>query len=277
LAMDFVSVQSASNPLLKKIRSLHTKQGRHEHCLFIAEGRKLIEEALAKGASIAHVIISKSFYKAAEQADLEALLLEHGLGKLSVTMVEDALFKPLSTLENVPEASVLAVIKMPDYKSDFLNQKDPLVVILDGIQDPGNMGTIIRSALAMGVSGIIMTKGCVDPFNPKVVRGASGALFQMPLILNLTFEDAVLQCKERSLKVIAMSPIAQKSLDQIDLKSGCALVFGNEGNGLDKSNQELADIKAFIPMNKASESLNVASSCAMALYESSRQRGWNYV
>lgn len=139
------------------------------------------------------------------------------------------------------------------------------------------MGTMIRSALAMGVSGMIMTKGCVDPFNPKVVRGASGALFQMPFVLNLTYDQAVSACKNHKLNVVALSPVASKSLDQVDLKNACALVFGNEGNGLNKSSQDLADIKAFIPMNKASESLNVASSCAMALYETSRQRGWNYV
>lgn len=276
--MDFVSVASASNPLLKKVRSLHTKQGRQEHCLFIAEGRKLIEEALAKGASIAHVIISKSFYQAGEQADLETLLIDNGLEKMSITIVDDSLFRPMSTLESPPEASVLAVLKSPSHNIDAMfASKTPLILILDGIQDPGNMGTMIRSALAMGASGMIMTKGCVDPFNPKVVRGASGALFQMPFVLNLTYDQAVSACKNHKLNVVALSPVASKSLDQVDLKSACALVFGNEGNGLDKSSQDLADIKAYIPMNKASESLNVASSCAMALYETSRQRGWHYV
>ncbi|QQR59050.1 MAG: RNA methyltransferase [Candidatus Melainabacteria bacterium] len=257
---------------------MHTKQGRQEHCLFIAEGRKLIEEALAKGASISSVIISKSFYQAREQADLETLLIDNGLEKMSITIVDDALFQPISTLENPPEASVLAVLKAPSHNIDVMfTSETPLILILDGIQDPGNMGTMIRSALAMGVSGMIMTKGCVDPFNPKVVRGASGALFQMPFVLNLTYEQAVSACKNHKLNVVALSPVASKSLDQIDLKDACALVFGNEGNGLNKSSQDLADIKAYIPMNKASESLNVASSCAMALYETSRQRGWNYV
>jgi len=95
--------------------------------------------------------------------------------------------------------------------------------------------------------------------------------------LNLTYDQAVSECKNHKLNVVALSPVASKSLDQVDLKSACALVFGNEGNGLNKSSQDLADVKAYIPMNKASESLNVASSCAMALYETSRQRGWNYV
>lgn len=274
--MDFVSVQSASNPLIKKVRSLHTKQGRQEHGLFIAEGQKLIEEALAKGASIAHVIVSQSFHQSGEHSALAALLADKE--KLSITIVDDSLLKSMSTLDNPPASSVLAVLKTPlhDLKSMF-EQKDPLLLILDNIQDPGNLGTMIRSALAMGVSGMIMTKGCVDPFNPKVVRGASGALFQMPFILNLSFDQAVSECKKQKLQVVALSPVASKSLDQIDLKSACALVFGNEGNGLDNSRQDLADIKAFIPMNKASESLNVASSCAMALYEAARQRGWIYV
>ncbi len=275
--MDFVSVESPSNPLIKKVRALHTKQGRQEHRLFIAEGEKLIEEALMKGASIVQVILSKSYHLRGNKSAVEEILVEHGLAKLPLVLVDDRLFELLSTLDNPPAASVLALLKEPEHKiENIFAGANPLVLILDGIQDPGNMGTIIRSALAMGVSGILMSKGCVDPFNPKVVRGASGALFQIPFVLNLSFEQIVQECKKNKLKVVALSPVAQHSLDLIDLKGGCALVLGNEGNGLDESSQALADVQAFIPMNKASESLNVASSCSMALYEASRQRNWKY-
>ena len=261
--MKILPIISSSNPLLKTIRLLHDRSGRTKTGLFLVEGTKPVEEAFAKGLSIKSVVVSQTYLKHAQarlSIDIDCLLV-----------LEDKLFANLVTTTTPP--GILAVAEIPKHTPEelFCSSK-PLILIAEAIQDPGNMGTIIRSALASSASGIICTTGTVDPFNPKVVRSASGALFALPILFDLSFLEAVSLVKEHGLKLLACQPRALTSYWQTDLTGAIAIVMGNEGQGLSPEVQQVVDQDISIPMDTKSESLNVAVCASLILYEALRQR-----
>lgn len=260
--MEINSVSSASNSLLKRVRQLQSRSGREKAGAFLIEGEKLFDEAVKHAVDIEAVIVRESFlasdYLASKQLE-------------RVTVVDDKLFLDLATTET-PQGLV-AIARFKPWTADALFQgAAPLVVIADRVQDPGNLGTMIRTGLALGATGILLTKGSVDAFNPKVVRSAAGALFALPFLENIVIEDAISQCRNRGLTILAFSADGQRRLSEIELKKPTALLLGNEANGLDENVERSADLVVSIPMAQASESLNVSIANAIVLYEASRQR-----
>ena len=143
------------------------------------------------------------------------------------------------------------------------------ILLLDEIQDPGNLGTIIRSSVAFGVTTIILSNDTVDLYNPKVIRASEG-MFCHINIITMDLEEAIKEIKERGIKVYGTNVVNGKEVNTISDKSSYALVMGNEGNGVKKHIQELCDENLYIPMNESCESLNVGVACSILLYELGR-------
>lgn len=265
-----ISITSPNNELLKNIRKLHSRSGREKLGLFLLEGETLLSEAASKQLAVQAVVISEGVWKAGVSS-----LFQDSIARLPAScklyLVADEEFRQLSTTST--PTTVIAVAKQLSYQADDLfKSKPPLVIIADSIQDPGNLGTIFRTALASGVSGIILSKGTVDHFNPKVVRSAMGALFTVPFISNISNNQILDLCKHYDISLHALDAQGTIPYWQADLINPCAIILGNEGQGLSPELLEQSDSIIAIPMKPESESLNVAISGAVILFESFKQR-----
>ncbi|MBX9877142.1 MAG: RNA methyltransferase [Candidatus Obscuribacterales bacterium] len=257
------AITSNTNPLLKKIRSLHQRSFREKYAAYILEGERLLEEALLKGVELEEIIASETFFK-------------QGLGRLSdanlarLLTVPDKIFAELATTTN--PSGILAIAKIKTVNPKKLFSGTPLVVIADAIQDPGNLGTLIRTSLAASASGLIMTKGTVDPYNPKVVRSAMGASFQLPCLWDMDTNEAIKLCRDNGLQVVASAAEGTKYFWQANMTKPTAIIVGNEGQGLSQNVLDAADEIIAIPMSDKSESLNAAQAATIFLFEAVRQR-----
>lgn len=253
--------------MLKRIRGLHERKNREKSNAFLIEGAKGIAEAVAKGVRIRDFVVSESFWKTQGRA-----ILAQDVDVL--TVIDDKLMREIST-QTTP-AGIVATADMPSFEWDDVFAggagQAPLVVIAHAIQDPGNLGTIFRTALAASATGVVCTRGTVDCFNPKVVRAASGALFAMPCMWDVPLAEVVARVRERGVRVVAAEPTAAETLFDCDLRGPIAIVLGNEGQGFTAEDLELVDQQVSIPMNPSSESLNVAICGAIVLFNVVQQR-----
>jgi len=259
------AIESSSNSLLKTIRGLQQRHTREKTGLFLIEGRKAVAEARDKRLSIKDIVVSRSYLQA--EPDVVAA---RDIGAVSV--VDDKLFKELATT-TTPEG-ILAVAAVPRYQfADlFKGPGNPLIVIAHALQDPGNLGTIIRTSLAASAGGLVLTAGTVDAFNPKVVRSAMGALFSLPIVGDVPYAQAISELKSKGVRIVACDASASRRYFECDLRQPVALVLGNEGQGFTREDLELADELVSIPMNAQSESLNVAVAGAIVLFSAVQQR-----
>lgn len=262
--MKIVPITSPANPLLKKVRGLHRRADREKSGLFLVEGAKLVAESYEKGIVVRDVLVSQSFLK-------EGMGETHAANITAISVVDDKTFHELVTTEG--PCGIVAIAEMPRWDLEgIFSGGSSLVIIAEAIQDPGNLGTMIRTALAGRASGMILTKGCVDPFNPKVVRSAAGAIFMLPIVMDLPIDQAIRTVKEHNLKVIACDPSAEKNYWEADMSGPIALAFGNEGQGFSSAVISQADQAVVIPMSENSESLNVAVSASIVLFGAVQQR-----
>lgn len=186
-------------------------------------------------------------------------------------IISDKVFKNLS--DTVNPQGVLAIVRQPRYElEDMLKKSNGLLIFLENLQDPGNLGTILRTAEAAGCTGIIADKNTVDLFNPKVVRSTMGAAFRMPFISVDSLEDTVSMAKNAGFTFYAAHLGGEKSCYEFDYTEPTAFLIGNEGNGLTDEAAELADEKILIPMDGQAESLNAAMATGILIYEAKRQR-----
>lgn len=186
-------------------------------------------------------------------------------------IISDKVFKNLS--DTVNPQGVLAIVKQPRYDLyNILNKSNGLLIFLENLQDPGNLGTILRTAEAAGCTGIIADKNTVDLFNPKVVRSTMGAAFRMPYVSVDTLKSAVEAAKKAGVTFYAAHLGGTKSCYEFDYKKPTAFLIGNEGNGLTDETAALADEKIIIPMEGKAESLNAAMATGILIYEAKRQR-----
>ena len=262
--MKITPIASSANVLLKKVRGLQVRQMREKQGEFLVEGAKLVCVAFAKELVVTDVLVSKSFLASGFG---EA----HAANITEVSLVEDKLFEELVSTQG--PCGIVAVAEMLRWSvDDLFAGAVPLVVIAEAIQDPGNLGTMIRTALAARASGMILTKGTVDPFNPKVVRSAAGALFMLPIVTDMTTEDAIGWVKKHGLSLITCQMGAEKIYWEADMTGPTALAFGNEGQGFSASIVSQADDSVSIPMHQGSESLNVSISAGIILFGAVQQR-----
>ena len=255
------SIASSRNPLLREIRRAAMRGSLTEDGLCVAESFHLLEEALRSECEVRVVISSE---------EVREPVFQHlrGLNSIRAISVPTAVFRELSTTEN--SQGVIALIKPPSWTIEHVLRGQSLVALLDGVQDPGNAGTIIRSAEAFGATGVICLKNTVSLFNPKCLRAAAGSMFRLPCVIAPEDDLLRLAFRQRGVKLYAASPKARQRMDQTDFKGKAAIVVGNEGKGVSGGWQRVAT-GVRIP-TVGVESLNAAVAASVLLYEAHRQR-----
>ena len=254
-------ITSTGNSQIKDVMNLIKKSGvRKERGLFVIEGIRMFVE-IPKDR-IVKIYASESF-----AYDNKEMLCDY-----RYEIVADNVFKTMSDTKT-PQG-ILAVVKMLEYDIEDLFKKDkvPMLVVLENIQDPGNLGTIIRTAEGAGATGIIMSDKTVDIYNPKTIRSTMGSLFRMPFVYSEDVVAAIHSLKQQNIKVFAAHLEGRNYYYEEDMKVPMAVLIGNEGNGLTEELSKEEDVRIKIPMEGKLESLNAAVSTAVILYEAMRQR-----
>jgi TrmH family RNA methyltransferase len=260
-------ISGKDNITIKNLRSLtETKHRKKEHA-FLIEGVKIVEEALRDDAGVTMVIAAP------------ALVQHHGKGVLKlaesrgidVLWISDRLMDALS--ESKTPQPVMAVVKMKLYSEEsLLADAAGLIVIAHQLQDPGNLGTIIRTAEAANASGVAITANTVDPYNAKAIRASMGSILRLPIVFIGNTMQFLATCKERGFQTAAMVLTGEKAYFDVDLTKPTVVLLGQEGAGLPQDIDAGIDLRVRIPMAKTIDSLNVATAAALVLYEMMRQR-----
>lgn len=263
-------IDSPANKKVKLAASLHNRRHRDKEGLFIAEGIRLVEMAAESGWHIVYGFYTPELMAQERGAKLCAFLKNEGV---SLYETPSAVYRKASATDT-PQGILVVVEQRKSRLDDLAAVKNPIYVVLDGVQDPGNAGTIIRTADAVGADGVILLKGSVDVFGDKTVRSTMGSLFHLPVCTDVTAEQlqVFLNSQKVKLYATALDESAKPHFVQ-DFRGGCAVVFGNEGNGVSQELLRMA-VKTYIPMYGEAESLNVGVSAAVVLYEAVRQRNF---
>ena len=253
---------SPSNGLLKAVRKAVSQGTTTPEGYSVAETMHLLEEALRSNCVLGTVLSAESARDRVERA-------LRGKPEIRLAIVSDPLLDRLSATET--SQGVLTLVRLPEWRLDDVFRHPPLVVVLDGVQDPGNVGAIIRSAEAFGASGVALLKGCASPNNPKVIRASAGSIFRVPVVAGLERTRLVGFAAERQLAIHAAMPSAGIEAPRVDFSRGCAIIIGGEGRGL-RADLYAAATPVRIP-TAGVESLNAAMAASILLYEARRQRG----
>lgn len=259
-------ISSRDNSLLRLARAV--RDGKDENLIFV-EGLRLCEEALHSNLKIQAVIYSNEIARKERAA---ALLAELSRKCERVGEVSESLLATVSYTKTPQGMIVLAERPKAGKKALEQQQSGHLLVILDGINNPVNVGAILRSAEAAGATGLISTGNSADPFSAKALRGAMGSAFRLPIWTRASYEEALSWCAEHEIKTVAADLGASKMHTDIDWNEASALVVGPESTGLSVAQLQMTDETVKIPMQGNVESLNVGVAAAVLLYEASRQR-----
>lgn len=248
-------ISSTSNKQIKHIVQLQNKARlRNQEGVFVVEGPRMVMETPKE--LLQELYIAESFADKWDGPQGE--------------LVTDAVMKAMS--DTTTPQGVLAVVKKPSYElADLLGER-PHLLLVEGVQDPGNLGTMFRTGEGAGVSGIIMSKTTVDLFHPKTVRSTMGSIYRVPFFVAEEWEDTIKQVSEAGVSLYAAHLKGEKMYDAFDYKKGCGFFVGNEGNGLTDETAHMADYLLKIPMEGQLESLNAAMAAGILMYETSRQR-----
>lgn len=262
-------ITSKSNPKIKEIRSLKHAKHRHARGEYFIEGVRLLEEALRQALPVRKVVYSPKL----EEAQRGAALLSSARKKISPAewlYVSEEVMGSISDTQN--HQGILAILGKREYSWEELGKREGMVLLLSGLQDPGNLGTIFRVAEAGGGAGLILTKGSIDPYSPKVVRASMGSIFRLPLLVNQDPHDSLKVLRSKGYKIWATAGYGGTSVWEADLTRPSAVIFGQEGAGIPEDLMEEADGLLTIPMTPLAESLNVAMAAGLVIYERFRQR-----
>jgi len=250
-------ITSAKNPMVRDMRTLNQRKGREAQGRFLVEGEVMIREALGCGLAVRDALAEDG--REAFAAELEARGAR-------------ACLAPRSLLETVCDTKspqgVCATFDLPEPLP--LDSAPERIVALDGVQDPGNVGTIWRTADAAGIGGILFGGGCADPLSPKVQRAAMGSGFRVPFLLAEELREALLALKVRGWQVIASDLHGQDFYAHPDPGGRFALVIGNEARGISDDVRGAADLLLKLPMRGGAESLNAAVAAGIMMYELTR-------
>lgn len=262
-----LEITSPKNPLIKEIKSLYRKKDRMKNKSFIIEGIKMIEEAIDNNYPIKNIIYTDQLLKIKDGE----ILFEKIKGLDNIIYVPNNIFKEISDTEN-PQG-VLGIARL-EYKElrEIKNKERLFLLFLDEVQDPGNMGTIIRTADAFNADGIIVTDGCVDPYNPKVVRATMGSIFRVPLYYTSDGIQELKKLKDMDIRLYSTSLVGSMPIYEADFNEGFILIIGNESNGVSEEIFSLSDKLIKIPMLGGAESLNAGVAASIIMYEVMKQR-----
>lgn len=252
------AISSTQNKRVRYVKSLQTKARlRRSERRLVLEGNRLIADALRRGAE------PEILLYAPETADYELIARLQNTACTILPVKQDVL-SYVSDTQHSP--GLLAVFRMP--KPPIPQSAEP-VLVMDGISEPGNLGTILRTAAAAGVSLVILAPGCADPYNPKALRAGMGAHFMLPLV-EASWKEIRGFCQDLAIR--AATAGGDCAYSDVDWRDAWALILGNEARGLSAPAQQLAQRRISIPMSAEVESLNVASAAAVILFEARRQR-----
>lgn len=268
-------ITSGRNPLIKEVKSLKTKKYREEKGKFFIEGIKLVEEALKERADIRHVFVTDQFLECDKgKAFISHFFTGEGpsarIADRQISVLPECLLAEISDTKS-PQG-IMAVAGMRHYALDNTMGGNNLFIVLDSLQDPGNMGTIIRTADAAGFTAVIALEGCVDVYNPKVIRSTMGSIFRIPVIHDANPGDTIRNLKSHGIKVCATNPDSGINCFDLDMRDKTAIILGNESKGISMELAASADVSVRIPMLGRTESLNVSIAASLLMYESVRQR-----
>lgn len=274
-------ITSTSNPQVKELsRLMKKRRARDEAGVFLVEGPRMIGELIADDhwrSQILKICMSESFASGHEEK--ATALVQRG-NRYQSEIFSDVAFVRISDTRT-PQG-ILAVVKRRSYDIETVingmygekpqAERQPHILVLDNLQDPGNLGTVFRTAEAAGATGIILSSDCVDIYNPKVVRSTMGAVFRMPFLYVDDLPGTIGGLKKAGIRIYAAHLEGKNAYDREDYREGCAFLIGNEGNGLRNEVAECADCRIRIPMQGKAESLNAAVAASVLMFEVSRQR-----
>lgn len=265
-----LEITSMQNPKVKLALGLTDRRDRDKSGLFLIEGFREMTRALQGGVVIEQVFFSESLFLGHNEPALLEELRKKGAVLFSC---KEAVFRKISYRDR-PDGLVAIARQMntsfENFSRDF-SSDNPFLLVAEGIEKPGNLGTILRSCDAVGVDAAIVCDRCTDLFNPNVVRASVGTLFTQPVV-DAKGEELLAWCKKKKIQVVAATPQAEKEFTETDLSGPVAILVGTEQLGLSKLWMESADIQVSIPMRGAADSLNVATATTLLLYEVLRQR-----
>jgi len=262
------TLSSRANPLYKRLRALKQRSASGSLCL--VEGPKLALEALGAGLRLVEAAASPHAETTAAGARALAELRARGV---PLRRMAEALLASLS--ETGTSQGLVALAERPSFEAERVfgpGSAAPLVLVVDAVQDPGNLGALLRSAEAAGATGALLTTGCADPLSWKALRGSMGSAFRLPHVTGLTIADALARLAARGVAVYATAADGDRRYDEADLRGPVAVVVGREGAGLSAVVQASAAARLRIPLAEPVESLNVGVAAALVLFEAARQR-----
>ena len=257
-------ISSKDNELVKHIKKLKDKKYRDESNEYIVEGVKLIEEAVKENAKIKKIVVCEDTTRTYEIPT--NVMLE--IAKYECIYVTEKIFATITQVTN-PQG-IMAIIEKND-KNKEIDFTQDIIVALDDVQDPGNLGTILRTVDSIGLNQIVVSKGTADAFNAKVVRSTMGAIFRINIIEVDDLKQSIKEMKKHHFKLMVTSLQTENSIYDIDFNKKI-IVIGNESNGVSQEIQDMADEKAKIPMLGKTESLNASVAAGIVMYEYVRQK-----
>jgi TrmH family RNA methyltransferase len=269
-------IEGRHNPLVKQLRQAFSRAELTDNGDCAVEGLRILEEAIRSGLRFSAV-----FFRESAQ-DLAGRLLPQIGAQVETLLLPDKLFDSLVPSES-PQG-VAALVRLKEFSLDDVMERRQVgpTVVLAGLQDPGNLGTILRSSEAFGSAGVVLGEGTVSPFNSKVIRASAGSVFRLPMVHGQVrghgkpatgkLEEVSEKLRAQGVRLIATSSHKGTVLDQADLKGALAIFFGNEGSGLPRDVMAKMDEVIAIPHTAQVESLNAGVAASIVLYEAARQR-----
>jgi TrmH family RNA methyltransferase len=265
-------IEGRHNPLVKQLRQAFSRAEPTEEGDCAIDGLRIIEEAIRSGLRFRAVFFRESAQDRAER------LLPQVRAHVEALLLPDKLFD--SVVPSESPQGVAALVRLKEFSLDDVLERLQVgpVIVLAGLQDPGNLGTILRSAEAFGSAGVVLGEGTVSPFNTKVIRASAGSVFRLPIVHGHggsapgKLEEVSEKLRARGIRLLATSSHKGTPLDQSDLKSAVAIFFGNEGAGLSREVMATIDEVIAIPHTTQVESLNAGVAASIVLYEAARQR-----
>lgn len=256
-----ISIESKDNNLFKETKKLKERKGRNKKSKYIIEGYRLVEEAFKAKVSIDYVFVDDD-----GEIKIQDYIKKYNLENMKIYKLANNLVKELASTEN-PQG-IIAVANM---KPLDISLEGSFYLLCDKVQDPGNLGTIIRSCHAAGVDGIILTKGTVDVYNEKTLRSTMGSIFYIGIAYDDEELSIIKKLKSKGFSLVSTSLQESNNLYDEDLSEKVIVCVGNEGNGVSDQVFEMSDKKVKIPMPGSAESLNVAIATSIILFEKVRQ------
>ncbi len=250
-------ISGRDNPEFKRFLAVRARKDRD---LILVEGPKLLGEAIRSKLVVKAIAVDESVEGSPAGVSVPTLCFTAPL------------MKSLSDVET--HQGIVALIERPRFGREWLAKEDAFVLVLDGLQDPGNVGTLLRTAEAAGVCGTLLTRGCADPLSPKALRASAGSAFRMPHVLDLSADDLLsLLPKHVRLVAAVAGPGAVSAFGDSPLAPPIALALGSEGSGLSPQIERAASVRLRVPSAGNVESLNVAAAGAVLMFEIARRGG----